>query len=247
MTPARIVNVALSRAIVGARLRDADVAERLAVDLKTVRRWLAGRVPQPGHRRDLAVLLDRHEYDLWPEVARQVPIAAELKTTYAHRGAVPRAEWLELFGQTKVAIDVLAYGALFLMEDVELVGLIRARAEDGVPVRIALGDPDSPQVGARGMEEGIGYAMAAKVRNALVLCRVFEGVENVEIRLHETVLYSSIYRGDGVMLVNPHLYGLGAARAPMLKLVGDGDLVRVYAESFERVWSQARVFRPVCA
>lgn len=247
MATARILNTALSRAFVDARLRDADVAERLSVDPKTVRRWLAGRVPQPSHRRDLAVLLGRHEYDLWPEVTRRLPVAPELRGTYAHRAAVPRTEWLELFGRATSGIDVLAYSALFLLEDVELVRLVRARAHAGVPVRLALGDPDAPEVGARGMEEGIGYAMAAKVRNALVLCAAFDGVENVSLRLHRTVLYSSIYRGDDAMFVNPHVYGLGAARAPMLKLVGSGDLADVYGESFERVWTTARAFTPVLA
>jgi hypothetical protein len=240
MSQPRVVNSALSRAMVDARVRDADVAARLGVDPKTVRRWIGGRVPQPGHRRDLARLLERHEYDLWPALARELPIASEIKSTYAHRGAVPRAAWLELFGGARTAIDVLAYSALFLMDDVELIGLIRDRAAEGVVVRLVLGDPESPHVAQRGMEEGIGYAMAAKVRNALILSRSLDGLPSVEIRVHDTVLYSSIYRGDDAMLVNPHLYGLGAACAPMLKLVGQGDMSRVYAESFERVWASAR-------
>ena len=39
--------------------------------------------------------------------------------------------------------------------------------------------------------------MAAKIRNALTLYRPLCAVENIDIRLHRTVLYNSIYRaGD---------------------------------------------------
>ena len=38
--------------------------------------------------------------------------------------------------------------------------------------------------------------MAAKIRNALTLYQLLSTVENIEIRLHRTVLYNSIYRAD---------------------------------------------------
>ena len=245
MRHTQAMNGVLARALVDARLRGVDVAERLGVDPKTVQRWLVGRTPQPGHRRALAQMLDRHEFDLWPEVAREMPVAGELKATYLHRGAVPRLEWLQLFQHARSTIDVLAYSALFLVEDRELMAAIRARAEDGVKVRIALGDPDCPRVAQRGHDEGIGDAMAAKVRNALVSTRPLSEVPNLEIRLHETVLYDSMYRGDDVMFINTHVYGLPAAHAPVLKLVGDGELPRVYADAFERVWLSSRAPVPV--
>lgn len=247
MRQTRTVNAVLARALVDARLRETDVAGRIGVDPKTVQRWLAGRTPQPGHRRDLALLLDRHEFDLWPEVAKELPVVDQLKATYTHRGAVPRMDWLSMFGRARVAIDVLAYSALFLVEDREIMALIQARAEDGVAVRVALADPDSPRVAQRGDDEGIGDAMAAKVRSALVSARSLIRAPNLELRLHGTVLYDSMYRGDEVMLVNTHVYGLPAAHAPVLKLVGDGELSRLYADAFERVWASARDLAPVGA
>ena len=83
--------------------------------------------------------------------------------------------------------------------------------------------------------------MAAKIRNALVLHRPLLKVAAVEIRLHRTVLYNSIYRADDQLLVNSHLYGTGAANAPVLHLrrVAGGDLTSVYVESFNRVWAGA--------
>jgi hypothetical protein len=105
-------------------------------------------------------------------------------------------------------------------------------------VRIALGDPDGPNVAERGQEEGIGDAMAAKIRNALTLYRPFSTVEIIEIRLHCTVLYNSIYRADDQLLINQHAYGIPAAQAPVfcLSSTGSGEMAALYLESFERVW-----------
>ena len=54
---------------------DEDVAARLQVDPKTVRRWLEGRVPYPRHRWLLAATLGLDEADLW-SADQCIPIAA---------------------------------------------------------------------------------------------------------------------------------------------------------------------------
>lgn len=66
-------------------------------------------------------------------------------------------------------------------------------------------------------------------------------VDGVELRLHRTVLYKSIYRADDQLLVNTHIYNSPAAQAPVLHLrrVAGGDMVATYLESFERVWDDA--------
>ena len=57
--------------------------------------------------------------------------------------------------------------------------------------------------------------MAAKIRNALTLYRPLLKSGNVEIRLHETVLYNSLYLADHRLFVNQHSYGVPAAHAPV--------------------------------
>lgn len=234
----------LRRALAESRLRDVDVAEALGVDPKTVQRWLAGRLPQSRHRWGLADLLHRHEYDLWPQLARGLAptINQEILATYTHRGAVPRELWRQLFASGESEIGILVYAGLFLAEDIDLVRIMRDKAEAGVTIRILLGDPDCEHVALRGAEEGIAEAMAAKIRNVIVLYRLLLDVPTVEVRLHTTVLYNSIYRADDEMLVNPHVYGSAAAQAPVLHLQrrSDGDLFSTYADSFERVWTAAR-------
>jgi hypothetical protein len=82
--------------------------------------------------------------------------------------------------------------------------------------------------------------MPAKIRNALTLYRPLRAVENIEIRLHRTVLYNSVYRADD-QLVNQHTYGIPAAQAPVfcLKSIGSGEMTTLYCDSFERVWARS--------
>ena len=121
-------------------------------------------------------------------------------------------------GRPSSEIAILAYSALFLAEDAGILRILADKGRAGVTVRIALGDPDGPNVAERGEEEGIGDAMAAKIRNALTLYRPLGVVENIEIRLHRTVLYNSIYRADDQLMVNQHTYGVPAAQAPVFCL-----------------------------
>lgn len=67
-------------------------------------------------------------------------------------------------------------------------------------------------------------------------------LETVEIRLHDTVLYNSIYRADDDLMINSHVYGINAAHAPVLHLcrTASGDMASTYLDSFEHIWSDAR-------
>jgi hypothetical protein len=177
------VNDTLLRALADARLDEPAVATTLNVDPKTVQRWVAGRVPQRRHRWSLADLLGRHELDLWPELGRQATHCPEIRSSYPDRGSVPRRTWHQLFAGAHDEIGILVYSGLFLAEDREAVGILADRARAGVRVRILLGDPDSPVIAARGTDEGIGDAMPAKVRNALVQYRPLLGIDGVEARL----------------------------------------------------------------
>jgi hypothetical protein len=68
--------------------------------------------------------------------------------------------------------------------------------------------------------------MAAKIRDAFTRYRRLGAMENIEIRLHRTVLYNSIYRAEDQLLVNQHSYGVPAAHAPVfcLRDTGGGEM-----------------------
>ncbi|MFF0520180.1 DUF5919 domain-containing protein [Actinomadura nitritigenes] len=239
------MNDLLRRALADAHLAESDVAARVGVDPKTVHRWLAGRVPYARHRDRIAALVGRDEVDLWPQLAvspiRVEPPVIEVLATYPHRWAVPRPVWQQLFQNARDEIGILAYAGLFLAEDMGILRALAERARSGAHVRILLGDPDGTCIAERGNDEGVGESMAAKIRNALVHYRALRDVGGVEIRLHDTVLYNSIYRADDDLLINPHAYGIAASHAPVLHVrrAEDGDMASTYLESFERVWSEA--------
>ncbi|MCO1657357.1 XRE family transcriptional regulator [Pseudonocardia humida] len=245
MSDTRAIGEPLRRALIGARIRDVDVAKSLGVDPKTVQRWLGGRVPHARHRWSVADLLSVHEYDLWPHLADLPSIDAEVYSTYPHRSSVPRQIWRRLFETADSEIGILVYSGLFIAEDAELLRLLSGKARSGTTVRIVVGDPDSPHVDQRGQDEGINGAMAAKIHNAILLYRPLLAA-GASIRLHSTVLYNSLYFGDDEMLINQHIHGIAAAYAPVLHLrrrVEDG-IFSTYVESFERVWEPATPVTP---
>jgi hypothetical protein len=172
----------------------------------------------------------------------QAASEAEFVHLYPHRGAVPKDLWRELVADARDSLDVLAYAALFLPDsDPDFADKLVAKAADGVRVRVLLGDPEGDAVRRRGLEEGINGGMAERVRIALSYLAPAIGCPGVEFRLHNTTLYNSIFRSDGTMLINTHVYGSAAAGNPVLHLqrVAGGRVFDTYQQSFERVWEEA--------
>jgi transcriptional regulator with XRE-family HTH domain len=235
------LNETLRRALLQARLSEEDVAARLQVDPKTVRRWLEGRVPYMRHRWALAGMLGSDEAELWPQlpVGRSRP--DEVRTIYPYRDAVPWDTWLRLFGSAKCEVGILACSGLFLAEDPSLLACLAAEARTGVSVRICVRDPEAFDGTGDAAGQGTDDTLAVRVRDALARYRLLRE-SGAEIRLHRDVLYNSIYRADDELLVGQHVYGIPAGRAPFLHLrrTEDGEMVAAYLESFEGVWRGAQ-------
>lgn len=244
-----MANYRLRDAIFAAGLKPREVADRLQVDPKTVHRWLAeGRTPYPRHRYVLVELVGQSESYLWPDTATDdvdldEPDDVEVVHVYSHRSAISPDLWRRLFNRAAQRIDILVYAGLWLPEQLpSLTTLLQHKAEAGVSVRLLLGDPDCDAVMRRSQEEGIGDAIPAKIRNVLAHYQPLAGISGIETRLHQTTLYSSIYRFDDEMIVNHHVLGVPAAHAPAwhLRRHSGGDLLELYVTTFERVWSDAR-------
>lgn len=238
-------NERLRAALLERGLTPAVLGDEVGVDHKTVERWIAGRIPYRKHRYMVAARLGMDEVYLWPDALSrdQVAVASESEVlaVYPHRSDVPRDAWGRLFETAEQEIGVLVYSGLFLAEDAVVQKILADKARSGVRVRILLGDPESSPVQERGRDEGVDDAMAAKIRNVLVLYKSLLAAEGTEFRLHQTILYNSIYRGDDQLLVNTHVYGVPAFRAPVwhLRKVAGGEITAVYLESFEKTWDSA--------
>ncbi|MET8698243.1 helix-turn-helix domain-containing protein [Kitasatospora sp. NPDC004723] len=244
-----MANERLRGAILASNLPLEKIAERLGVSTRTVERWVEAKDGRRPHRRfqyALANLLTRDLSDLWPDEQTSSAAAeagqAELVRLYPHRAVVPKELWTSLYAKATRHFDLVVYSGFWLSEDPLFARLIREKAQAGVPVRLMLGDPDCVEVAQRGADEGIGPAMAGKIRNALANYASLFGVPGVEFRLHSTTLYNSLYRADDDLLVNGHVYGVGAYLAPVLHLaqVPGGELFSTYAASIERIWESSR-------
>ncbi|MGW1902902.1 XRE family transcriptional regulator [Streptomyces hirsutus] len=240
-------NERLRSALLARGMTVQGLAEAIEVNPKTVERWITqGKVPYRRHQYATAAALKVDVTSLWDDdrtVDSATDLAkAEIGTVYPHRHTVPQGLWREIFGRAQKTLDVLVYSGLFLSEDPLFHDLLKAKAAAGVRVRIMLGDPDSAAVQQRGIDEG-HQIMDGKIRNALVLYRpLIESHPDIGFRLHDSTLYNSIYRSDDEMLVNPHVYGIGAYLAPVLHLrrLTNGGLFDTYANSIEHTWGNAR-------
>ncbi|MCE7080704.1 helix-turn-helix domain-containing protein [Streptomyces sp. ST2-7A] len=240
-------NEKLRSAILARGLSVRDLADRLGVDPKTVERWITkGITPYRRHQYATASALGVDAALLWPEDERTVTSAADLSraeivTVYPHRHVVPGGLWREMYQRAEKRLDVLAYAGGFLSEDPLFFSVLEHKASTA-EIRMLLGDPECQAVSQRGIDEG-HMAMGHKVRNALVNYRpLMRRAPDIGFRLHSTTLYNSIFRADDEMLVNTHVYGLGAYLAPVLhlrRLPGAG-LFDTYAQSIDRTWEGAR-------
>ena len=228
------------------------LAEACEVDPKTVSRWLGGRIPHPRHRYRVAQHLRVEETFLWPapqslNVSGPGVRGAELLGTYPNRASVPREMWLSLLQQAREQIDVLVFsGTFFAQSNPHVAQMLASRAAEGVRVRLCFGDPSGQSVTIRGREEGIGDTLAAKIRASLTYYRSLLTVAGCEVRLHDSTLYSSLFRYDDTLLANPHIYGQPASANPVLHLkwADSNGWFDTYAQSFDAVWAAARPWTP---
>lgn len=137
-------NERLRRAMLAKGLSVESLADEAGASAKSVRRWLDGTaVPYPKTRYRVAALLREDESWLWPEAMDGASLAgAELVSSWPRRSDVPAQLWTDLLRDARRNVDLLAFAGLFLVEGhPEWIPLLRARAADGVRVRLLVGDP----------------------------------------------------------------------------------------------------------
>ncbi|MGQ4617616.1 helix-turn-helix domain-containing protein [Nocardia sp. R7R-8] len=241
-----MANERLRGAMAAADLTKHALAERLQISTKTVERWITrDRCPHPGLRLKVARELGCDETYLWPELlagSRSATASlSELVQIWPTRPEVPHEVWRSLMQQAADHIDILVYAGGFLVESLNFVNVVRAKASAGVTVRILLGESDSPEVLARAREEGLP-SLPQRCQSTLEYLRETMDLPMVDIRTHRTTLYNSIYRFGDSMLVNTHSYGAYAAKSPVqhLQHVPGGRLFSYYMQSFEAAWMTGR-------
>jgi transcriptional regulator with XRE-family HTH domain len=235
------LNENLCRALIRARLTEEDVAARLQVDPKTIRRWLEGRVPYLRHRWAIAAMLGVDETDLWPQLRTTRTRPDEVIAVYPSRDTMPRDVWLHLFGSAHHEIGILDDADQPIAADHAIVDTLGERARSGVKLRICLYDANaSTSAQGVGCSDG-GDTPTARMGEGLAIYAPLRENGDVEIRLHQGAVYNSIYYADDQMLVSQRAYGIPSRSAPVLLLqrAEDSGMAAAYFDAFEGAWSAA--------
>ena len=226
-----------------AGLTSRQLADAIGVDPKTAERWVStGRTPHPAIARRAAITLREDLSYLWPAIEqgrRGQRGNGELVSVYATRAGAPLGMWQSIFEEARQEIAILVYAGIFLHESwPDFNYLLERKRQTGCRVRVLLGDADSPVIAARGREEAYGHGIESRCRVALLHYLPLVERCGIELNLHDTTLYNSLFIGDDQMVVNAHVFGTNAYGAPVyhFRRCGDDGPFSAYARSFESVW-----------
>jgi lambda repressor-like predicted transcriptional regulator len=216
-------NEHLRTAITRAGLTIEEFADTVQVDVKTVRRWLTGRIPYPRHQTRVARALDTTEQALWPgdvpaptatgagEPATHTTSDAIVGYPYATDLAAPNVDELLRAATERIQIVIPYIGF-----DSGLVEMFRTGAPNGCRVSLMIGDPDE------------------RVEPLL-------GIDAIEVRASPAGVDHILFRADDEMLLVLTRIGSAGTSPPVIHLhrqIDDGLFDRL-AKDFDTRWIEA--------
>ncbi len=226
-----------------AQLDSVALAQAVGVDVKTVNRWLAGRVPHRRTRAMVAGILGEAEDLLWPQtrpdLAAGGAATAEVQGAYAHRAAIPNDLWISLLLGAHEQIDIVGYAYPFVLELLPDAGdILATKCCSGTRIRLAFADPSCPHVAERDALEQMNGTLSGRIRNALNMLGPLTDTRGCDIGLHTCHLYNSVFRFDDKMIVTPHLFRARGYQHPALHLrkLSAHGIFSSFAEQFEQIW-----------
>lgn len=247
-----MANKQLKTALKEAGLTPDELAERLQVDPKTVRRWISGRAPYPRYRTQVAGMLGVHARQLWPQDGTGEPdgLGPELVAVFATADdGLP--DWRALAASATRRVDLLdlTLGAVLRNEDD--AQLLADAAARGCQVRVLLSDRDSAHLAIAEQEHGRTLSVSHRPQIVADLDRVTDLLRACALRREielRTFVGAGAYRVlilDDQALITLRVPGTAAGASPTLHAVGreDGGLYDDFARDFETVWRTAEALR----
>jgi transcriptional regulator with XRE-family HTH domain len=239
-------NVALRNRMLSRGFSKARLAASTQIDERSIQRWMDGQVrPHAENARRVATALECEPSDLWPEVFSPLPSAINgsiAATVYTSRAHIPVGVWINLFSTAAAEIDICVYGGTFLYDTVPGFNRLMANAADrGVSMRLLVGDPSCESVRRRGEEEGIGTSLPSRCALTLDRLAPLASRDGIELRVHSTTLYASMFRIDDSLIANHHILGSPASDNPAIQFTRSAgeNLWNTYADAFSLIWSSA--------
>jgi lambda repressor-like predicted transcriptional regulator len=195
----KLPNENLRAALEQAGLSPDDLAQIVAVDVRTVRRWLSGGTPYPRQRGKVARALDTTEQHLWPHIPaaptpnRTPQRPADVLTGYPSADDLAAPDWKTLMRDATDRIELLGDTLTGILDTPGVPQLLATKATNGCAIRILLSHP-GPQLASLTDRPAI------------------------EIRILQAPAHHALHRFDEQLLLTLHLEGEDPDRAPILHL-----------------------------
>jgi lambda repressor-like predicted transcriptional regulator len=142
-----VANDTLRAGLEQAGLSPDDLAQIVAVDVRTVRRWLSGGTPYPRQRGNVALALDTTEQHLWPHIPASPapnstpPPPVDVLAGYPSADDLAAPDWKTLMRDATDRIDLLGDTLTGILDTPGVPDLLANKATNGCHVRILLSYP----------------------------------------------------------------------------------------------------------
>jgi lambda repressor-like predicted transcriptional regulator len=233
----------LTAAMTDAGIDVDTLAERISVDVRTVRRWVKGTIPYARHQNRIARVLDTTARELWPEAHLDSDDASDEQEggVSAGRGAVggfgsgdvvavyvgsdvPELPgWRDLLAGARSRVLLLD----LTLEDVidsATVTQLAERAAAGCEVEILVSDPDSAYLTTTMLDRDPQRSLddvpdlAWRLDRTIATLQPLLGRQHLEVRTFVAERGVSILRFDDEMLITLHLHGAPREMEPIIHL-----------------------------
>jgi hypothetical protein len=250
-----MANERLKAAMSEAGVEPEQLADTVEADIKTVHRWIAGRIPRSRYRVRVAKALGKAEAEIWPEVASQ-PLAAQRRSDFHGIWASSYDEgastWGELIPQASHTIELCDYSLIDVLQTPGAPQLLATKATAGVNVRLLIASlqslwlalDDWPPQSRQGLAtEG---PLIQTVRQAHHRLSAITANTSIAARQALIPRCPAIRRFDDHMLVALPLWGTERLGAPVLHLRHheDDGLFDRFAGHFQALWQTSWELEP---
>ncbi|WP_276970226.1 hypothetical protein [Ferrimicrobium acidiphilum] len=238
-----MTNELLKKAVADKYSTHKEFANKVRVDVKTVRTWFDGTIPRPAMRDSAAQLLGYSVEELWPELANgPQKVKAEILDIWQHRCDAPNELWDSLLQRATQRVYLLGYAIQFLHENhAHFCNTLISKATDGVDVKIVLADPNCEALSQRDREEGLVGGLVQRVKTSLIYFGSLTGVDSVALRLQSIPMYSSIFIFDDDALWTPHRHTKPGRLAPLFHVKNQElGLFNNLVEDFQQIFDDSK-------
>lgn len=153
-------------------------------------------------------------------------------------------EYLELLNKAEKQIDVLGLGLDHFREDNG--DIIKAKAIEGVPVRLLVIEPDSQISAIRSYQEN--DLSGETIEIPLKKLKIFVNDVNrtidelgrgnkIQIKCYNAVPSTMIFRMDNIMFVGPYLHKIPSRNTITYKIEADTEIFKQYEKHFNDLWN----------